>query len=158
MKHTVSGKRAKYEAWLFMMLVLVFCTSSIINFKSLFSAYEYFSCLGFLLSHLYIILWFLSSIILRNNKGWVKTAFIVSWATFISLFLTSFLTHNGLDLKYAICEVFALVPFGVLIPVYGGLYSEFLRSSLFRILPLTQAIISTALFCRMKMQGKKPPP
>ena len=53
---------------------------------------------------------------------------------------------------YVLRKRIAYIPFGLLVPVYGGIYKEFLQSWWFYAIPLGQAIISTMLFVRMQLQ------
>ena len=72
--------------------------------------------------------------------------------TIVSICLTMLLTKFNLDIKNMLWAIIAYIPFGLLVPVYGGIYKGFLQSWWFYAIPLGQAIISTVLFVRMQLQ------
>ena len=72
--------------------------------------------------------------------------------TIVSICLTMLLTKFNLDIKNMLWAIIAYIPFGLLVPVYGGIYKGLLQSWWFYAIPLGQAIISTVLFVRMQLQ------
>lgn len=147
-------RKAKREDGLFAVIVLVFCVLSIVNFQDTLSPHRDVSAIGSFCSCLYLVLWFAAAVVLRNRRGWVWTAFAVRWATAAAICLTAFLVRRELDIQYEICAVLAYLPYGALLPVYGGIHSRFFHSGWFYLLPAAQAIVSTGLLIRVKRREK----
>lgn len=155
-RRLAAERRAKWEDGFFAAIVLVFCVSSIVNFGGTLSPHRDVSVFGSCCSYLYLALWFAAAVVLRNRKGWAWTAFAVRWATIAAVCLTAFLVHRHLDIQYEIFAVLAYLPYGALLPVYGGIHSRFFHSGWFYVLPAAQAIISTGLLIRVKRREKAP--
>lgn len=147
--------REQLEDRLSILVVFIFVCSTLVNLQLSFSAYRKVSLLNAACSYSYIVLWGVSAFVLRSRKGWVRTIFIVRWATIISFGVTMLMTRFNLDTKHVLLSVVSYVPFGVLFPVYGGIHTKLLQSYWFYLIPVGQAIISTVLFI-IQIKHKEP--
>ena len=147
--------KEKIEDYLFIITVLIFVISTK-NRQAHLSAPK-------MLKHKFLLskgqnskkerqIWLVATYVLRKRKGWIWSTFIVRIMTIVSFCLTMLLTKFNLDIKNMLWAIIAYIPFGLLVPVYGGIYKEFLQSWWFYAIPLGQAIISTMLFVRMQLQ------
>lgn len=152
MNQFISNNQTKIEDNLGTFCVLTFLVSTVLNFFHTFSPNGNASFLGSVFSYGYIVAWLVAVGILRNRKDWIWIAFIVRMMTVIAFGTTIVLTFFDLDTKYLICGAIAYIPFGMLYPVYGGLSRALLNSKLFFAIPIGQAIISVALFIRMRFR------
>lgn len=150
MNQFISNNQTKIEDGLGSCCVFIFVVSTALNFSHTFSPSGNASFLGSAFSYGYIVAWLVAVGILRNRKDWIWITFIVRMITVIVFCMTIVLTSFDLDTKYLICGAIAYVPFGMLYPVYGGLSRALLNSKLFFAIPIGQAIISVALFIRMR--------
>ena len=144
--------KEKIEDYLFIITVLIFVISTIANAPHMFSPAGEATLWGAICSYSYLEIWLVATYVLRKRKGWIWSTFIVRIMTIVSICLTMLLTKFNLDIKNMLWAIIAYIPFGLLVPVYGGIYKGFLQSWWFYAIPLGQAIISTVLFVRMQLQ------
>lgn len=146
-----ANNRTKIENALFTCVALIFGVSIVVNVPYVFSPSGGATLFGAICSYAYIVLWCVTTCILRKRTDWIWTTFVVRTITVIVFFTTIGLTHFDLDIKYMIFSAIAYIPFGMLFPVYGGLSSAILNSRWFFAIPIGQAIISIILFARMRL-------
>lgn len=144
--------KEKIEDYLFIITVLIFVISTIANAPHMFSPAGEATLRGAICSYSYLAIWLVATYVLRKRKGWIWSTFIVRIMTIVSICLTMLLTKFNLDIKNMLWAIIAYIPFGLLVPVYGGIYKGLLQSWWFYAIPLGQAIISTMLFVRMQLQ------
>ena len=75
---------------------------------------------GAICSYSYLAIWLVATYVLRKRKGWIWSTFIVRLMTIVSFCLTMLLTKFNLDIKNMLWAIIAYIPYGLLVPVYGG--------------------------------------
>ena len=120
--------KEKIEDYLFIITVLIFVISTIANAPHMFSPSGEATLWGAICSYSYLAIWLVATYVLRKRKGWIWSTFIVRIMTIVSICLTMLLTKFNLDIKNMLWAIIAYIPFGLLVPVYGGIYKGFLQS------------------------------
>ena len=137
--------KANWEIWekrLSVASAVSLAAAAAANVGLFFSARGTPSLPGTVFSWLYLILWSLAAILLRNRAGWVRAACIVRWAAVASILL-GIAASGGDGLFSALC----VIPYAVCTSVYGGLSRAAWVAYL---LPLAQAVAAALLFRRLR--------
>lgn len=133
----------KYER-IIMILVIIYVITLIANIPMTVSAYRDITIVNMIFSYAYIIVWIISTIILRNLRKWIKFDLIFRWVSLFS-FVYVLYVANIVDEYIAYILRFILGFFSVMciIPIYHGFHINMLIGC---IIAFIQAIITTILF------------